>query len=132
MPESGRLSSSVSGGTPPYSYLWDTGDTTANLSGVPAGSYCLTVTDANGCKGVDCAITKDSLTVIVKTIDSQCAMLCDGAANAMVMGGTAPYTLSVEHWRYNSNHCTPTTRNFYSYSYRCPRMYCPVGSRYCW
>lgn len=88
----GDIASSVSGGTPPYSYLWSNGDTTSNLIGVPTGFYCLTVTDANGCKNVNCVNVKDTLSVIVKTVDSQCAMLCDGAANAMIMGGTAPFS----------------------------------------
>ena len=40
----------VSGGTSPYAYSWSpTGQTTANATGLVAGSYTLTVTDANGC-----------------------------------------------------------------------------------
>ncbi len=41
--------SSVSGGVEPYTYLWSTGDTTANLYGVGEGTYSLMVTDANDC-----------------------------------------------------------------------------------
>lgn len=40
------------GGVPPYSYLWDTGDTTALLEMLPAGIYELTCTDAHGCSVV--------------------------------------------------------------------------------
>ncbi|MBK9212228.1 MAG: SprB repeat-containing protein [Saprospiraceae bacterium] len=45
----GTASVSVSGGTPSYTYLWSTGATTASLSGLTAGTYNVTVTDANGC-----------------------------------------------------------------------------------
>ena len=41
-------------GTSPFTYLWDDGvpTTSLNLTGVPAGSYTLTVTDSNGCSDV--------------------------------------------------------------------------------
>jgi len=45
----GTIISAVTGGTPLYIYNWSNGATTANLTSVPAGSYTLIVTDANGC-----------------------------------------------------------------------------------
>jgi hypothetical protein len=41
----------ASGGTAPYSYTWSNGNTTQNQCGLYAGSYNLTVTDANGISG---------------------------------------------------------------------------------
>ncbi|MBA6157391.1 SprB repeat-containing protein, partial [Tenacibaculum sp. S7007] len=43
------IESIVKGGTAPYTYLWSTGTNTVSLQGVKAGSYMLTVVDANGC-----------------------------------------------------------------------------------
>ncbi len=36
-------------GTPGYTYLWSNGSTSATISGVPVGTYTVTVTDNNGC-----------------------------------------------------------------------------------
>lgn len=40
-----------SGGTPPYTYLWDNGQTTQTATGMCVGVHTVTVTDANGCVG---------------------------------------------------------------------------------
>ncbi|MBI4645578.1 MAG: gliding motility-associated C-terminal domain-containing protein [Bacteroidia bacterium] len=45
----GSANAIVSGGTPDYSYLWNTGATSAPLSGLSVGIYYVTVTDNNGC-----------------------------------------------------------------------------------
>ena len=47
--DNGTAAAIVSGGTPGYAYLWSTGDTGAKITGLAAGVYRLTVTDANGC-----------------------------------------------------------------------------------
>ena len=39
----------ISGGEAPYSYVWNTGETTDSISNKSAGFYSLTVTDKNGC-----------------------------------------------------------------------------------
>lgn len=45
----GGASISVTGGTPPYTYLWTPGNTTSSISNQCAGCFTVTVTDAMGC-----------------------------------------------------------------------------------
>lgn len=45
----GSILPSVYGGTPPYTYVWSTGATTAFVNNLSSGTYTVTVSDANGC-----------------------------------------------------------------------------------
>jgi len=45
----GEASVSGNGGTSPYSWLWDNGSTSTNLTGLCSGTYIVNITDANGC-----------------------------------------------------------------------------------
>ncbi|MEX2595605.1 MAG: T9SS type A sorting domain-containing protein [Salibacteraceae bacterium] len=49
---SGAITANIAGGTAPYSYSWSNGETTPVISGLDAGLYTLTITDANNCENV--------------------------------------------------------------------------------
>jgi hypothetical protein len=90
----GSIQLVVGSGTQPFGYQWSNGSTAALLSGVAAGSYTATVTDANGCT----AIVSETITQPVKAllVDGQVTnILCqgfdNGAINLTVDGGTAQY-----------------------------------------
>lgn len=58
-PDCASLFGSAIGGTPPYSYLWSTGDTTQNITFCQLASVytvLFTVTDSNGCSGTDTVV----------------------------------------------------------------------------
>lgn len=56
----GDIVVNVTGGTPPYSYLWNDSDTTDSRSNLLAGTYVLCVTDFNGCSECDTFIVVDA------------------------------------------------------------------------
>ena len=47
--QDGSINLTVSGGIAPYTYLWNTGQTTSSLSGITSQDYTVKVTDANSC-----------------------------------------------------------------------------------
>lgn len=46
--EDGSAQATVTGGTGPYTYQWNNGETTASISGLRLGAYAVAVTDASG------------------------------------------------------------------------------------
>jgi hypothetical protein len=94
----GSITVTVTGGTPPYSFSWNTGANTENLSGLGAGTYTLTVTDANGCTaGLTEVLTGQvctSLPVSATVVRGDFENSCDGEATINVTGGTPPYSYS--------------------------------------
>lgn len=90
----GSASVAVSGGNAPYSYQWSpAGGNAAVAAGLVAGNYAVTVTDANGCiEGANLIITEpDPLLISPLLSHVQCNGGNDGAAQALVSGGIAPY-----------------------------------------
>lgn len=92
----GSISITPSGGTAPYSYLWDansgnqTSQTAVNL---PEGTYSVTVTDKNGCIYTDQASIQSpsSIMLSISTVNASCFGANDGTATVLVTGGTTPY-----------------------------------------
>ncbi len=92
----GGVSVSVGGGTAPYSYLWNNADTTSSLTGVGAGSYTVTITDANGCTAADTLVVTEPTPIVISltNTDVNCYGDATGESSATggISGGTAPYT----------------------------------------
>lgn len=54
----GSVTTTISGGTSPYTYFWNTNETTANIDQLEPGTWSVEITDANGCRVAD-TITLD-------------------------------------------------------------------------
>ncbi len=91
----GTITTAVVGGVLPYSYSWNNGATTANLSGLSPGTYCLVITDAAGCEAFVCATVSEESAPFEASgtsYDVSCYDACDGSIALNVSGGTPPYS----------------------------------------
>lgn len=70
----GTATVSVSGGSGPYLYLWSNGATTASITDLPNGTYCVLVTDNDGCTD-ECCVT---ITNDPGYFANESADLCEG------------------------------------------------------
>lgn len=93
----GTASATASGGTAPYTYKWNTNATTKDITGLVAGTYTVTVTDANGCTATNNVNVGQPAQPIVVNITSATNPICQGASTtltASATGGTPGYTYS--------------------------------------
>lgn len=92
----GTATSSAFGGTAPYSFLWNTGETTQSITGLAPGIYTVVVTDDVGCTAGQSVIVSafgcPDIEFDILTSDASCFGGCDGEINIDVLGGTSPYT----------------------------------------
>ena len=90
--KNGSVTTTVSGGTPPYKYAWSSGETTANLSNIGGGTYTLTVTDANGCTSKTILTVTQSLGITLTTSTTNATCAAVGSATVVASGGSGTYT----------------------------------------
>lgn len=83
-----------SGGSLPYSYAWSTGDKTATVRNLSAGSYIVRVTDRNGCVAARQMYISKAAPLYLFLYKKQplCYQSCDGEIKTSVSGGIAPYS----------------------------------------
>ncbi len=92
----GTATANPNGGTTPYTYLWSpVGQTTQTATGLTAGSYTVTVTDAIGCTATaSITLTQPaaSITLLTAGFPVTCNSGNDGQATVIPAGGSTPYT----------------------------------------
>lgn len=96
----GAITLTVNGGTPGYTFAWSGPNgftaTTQNISGRPAGTYTVTVTDQNGCtRSMTYTINQPVQIVLNGNVTNVlCAGVNNGAITITVASGAGPFTWS--------------------------------------
>nr|MBA3900362.1 PKD domain-containing protein [Bacteroidota bacterium] len=109
----------ASGGTPGYTYSWNTApaQNVSTATGLPAGTYSVVVKDANNCE-----LTKNAIVVqpaqlnatVNNVTDASCFGKADGSITVGVNGGTSPYNYQ---WNSSPTHTNPTADNLSAGNY---------------
>ncbi|MEM1319563.1 MAG: OmpA family protein [Bacteroidota bacterium] len=93
--QDGKALAKAEGGTGPYTYKWDSGESTAEAAKLGAGKHTVTVTDKNGCTAsANIEVTEDILPLVVElksNSEIKCAGGNGGALAAEVSGGKSPF-----------------------------------------
>ncbi|BDS14241.1 T9SS type A sorting domain-containing protein [Aureispira anguillae] len=98
----------ATGGTGAHSFVWSNGSSLATATGLGAGTYEVTVTDANGCTDT-AVVTINEPAAVVATATVNNNVSCngnnDGSATATATGGTGAYSFV---WSNGSSVATAT------------------------
>ncbi len=98
----GSITAMMANGTSPYSFIWNNGNTSAMNSGLPAGPYSVTVTDANGCPTTQNATISQPTPLLPNAVatNETMANANDGSVSVMPSGSNPPYQVM---WNTGSN-----------------------------
>ena len=91
----GAIDITVSGGSEPYTISWSSGQETEDISGLSAGEYTVTVTDAAACIATATININEPAQLIVSGVNTNSTNLTgNGAIDVTVAGGTTPYAFA--------------------------------------
>lgn len=92
----GSAQATVTGGTPPYSYLWSNGGTTASITNLSPANYLLILRDANTCTKIDSFQITEPPQLLANEVISDVS--CPGDSNGTITlnpsGGMPPYLVN--------------------------------------
>jgi hypothetical protein len=91
----GSIDLTVSGGVGPFTFAWDNGATTEDISGLAANTYNVTVTDQNACVATTSVTLTNAPTATLSTtqVDETCSA-ANGSIDLTVTGGAGPFTFA--------------------------------------
>jgi len=112
----GTASLSATGGWPPYTYLWNNGQTTSSITGLSAGSYSLTVTDAISCT-FTASVTVSQPSALSMAACTHTNVTCNGAGNGTASAGAISNNVGTVHYIWSNGQTTPTATNLSAGTY---------------
>jgi hypothetical protein len=89
----GSIDVSVLQGNPAFTYAWDNGATTQDINNLEAGTYRLTVVDANGCVSQSSYTLAQPAEITLNAIATDEIQGNDGMIELTVNGGVPSYTI---------------------------------------
>lgn len=103
----GQLVAVPGGGVQPYNLLWSSGCTNLSCSGVCAGTYSVSITDANGCTTSNSATVTEppAMTAATSSVNAHCNT-ATGSLSVNVSGGSPGY-----QYQWNPGNITTATAN---------------------
>jgi hypothetical protein len=96
----GNINLAPQGGTSPYTYLWNNGQTTSALINLSPGNYSLTATDSNACTSTaDFVILPGGTPELAGSVVTPvtCFGESNGEISVQITGGVSPYQY---HWSF--------------------------------
>lgn len=98
----GSIELQISGGVPPYSILWNNGNTGSMLTGLSSGQYAVNVIDANNCSVDSIFMLESPPAFNIESILNHvsCKSYQDANIQVIVEGGSPPY---IYEWSTGSN-----------------------------
>lgn len=113
----GAATFNATGGVSPYNYAWSNGSTGATITGVGAGAYTCTTTDANGCTSTQTTQVTSPQPVVLAVLTKVDVPCNDGQTGSITMsatGGTSPFSFA-----WSNNNSGATISNLAVGNYQC-------------
>ena len=102
----GIITLNITGGDPAYQAQWSNGASGTSLSGLAAGSYTSTVTDANGCvvnSMMQITQPASALSLSISSNNPNCMTGTVGSVLTTLSGGTGPFSYSWSNGSINTS-----------------------------
>lgn len=115
--DDGQVILNVTGPKPPYTYLWNNGQTSANLTGLAPGTYEVAITDSVGCERMDSVVITEPAVQNTQIFSATGAyVICDNMPLTLsATGNFSTYTWSTNATTASIQVTTPNTYSVTAY-----------------